>query len=331
MQVNPRHGESASALSNAAGPACAGHPFVSIILCTLGRRSSLQNCLDSLAAQDCSGFEILLVLNREGEAPPLRTPDDIPYRFLRELRPGVCVARNHAIPEARGDILVFVDDDIVAHPGWLHGLLAGFAYPQVACVTGRVIPKWVGTSSHPRTAVMYCGATSTAPRTFEPLAGWYEKALGGGIFGLGCNMAFSKQFLESHVRFPEDLGAGSLLGAADENYMFIQVLKHGFRTRYTPDAVVTHVSQDSAQEQESRAKEIYASAVALRLKLLTGEKGYRLATFKSFVSRCFRFAWASTQRSAADGSPRLLSSRGTLRAYLRGAWLYWKVSHRGKS
>src|SRR5205823_4819047 len=47
-------------------PDCPDHPFVSIITCTLAFGPSLQRCLDSLAAQDCRHFEILVVLNREG-------------------------------------------------------------------------------------------------------------------------------------------------------------------------------------------------------------------------------------------------------------------------
>jgi len=50
----------------------------------------------------------------------------------------------------------------------------------------------------------------------------------------------SQKFLETYSLFPLDLGAGSLIGGGDEFYMYLQVVKHGFRIRHVPEASVHH-------------------------------------------------------------------------------------------
>ena len=301
---------------------CADHPFVSIIVCTVGLRPSLLRCLESLAAQGCARSEILVVLNRE-ENVPLELPAlAMPLRVLHEPRRGVCAARNRAIPEARGEILVFVDDDIVAHSGWLHALLEGFSDPQVACVTGRVIPEGVGYFGAAETNRVYFGPEALTSRTVAPDPGWCEWILRGHPFiGFGCNMAFRKQFLERCTPFPEDLGAGSAIGAADENYMFVQILKRGLKVHYTPQAAVIHVFESDPVGLKARAKQIYAANMAFNLKLLAEEKSLRWATLTNLLAGTVRF----TRKALGSKSPDLLSTGDKLGSYWRGVWQYWRA------
>lgn len=44
--------------------------------------------------------------------------------------------KNEAAKEARGDIIVFVDSDVMVQPGWLKNLLAPMADPEVMVTTG---------------------------------------------------------------------------------------------------------------------------------------------------------------------------------------------------
>lgn len=327
MELNLRQDRREAAVLRGPVISCADHPFISIILCTLGHRSSLQKCLDSLAAQDCTSFEILLVLNREGEAPALRVPDHVSYRLLRELRPGVCAARNCAIPEARGEILVFVDDDVVAHDGWLHQLLQGFADPQVACVTGRVIPEGPGVLSATDSLHYYFGPHAVSPRAFDPSDGSYEEVLNGRVFGVGCNMAFRRSFLQAYSRFPEDLGTGSVIGAQDDNYMLIQVLRHGFRIHYNPHAQVTHFFEDDVNVRKVRRAQLCASGLALRLKLLAEDDGHRTAILKNSLNKVLRFLRIASGQAPVE-SRELLSPAKQLLAYMNGIRLYWKARRR---
>src|SRR5690606_18703218 len=63
---------------------------------------------------------------------------------VTEHREGVSHARNRGVAEAAGDVIVFIDDDERAQPGWLEALLAPFMEPGlgVDMVGGEVDPDF---------------------------------------------------------------------------------------------------------------------------------------------------------------------------------------------
>jgi hypothetical protein len=98
--------------------------LVSVILCTHNPRPDyLRRTLDALRAQDRphEGWELLFVDN--ASASPLAPAWDLSWharaRHIREDELGLTPARLRGIAEARGDLLVFVDDDNVLEPDFL--------------------------------------------------------------------------------------------------------------------------------------------------------------------------------------------------------------------
>lgn len=253
-------------------------------------------------------------------------------RLLNEPRRGVSIARNHAVPEARGEILVFVDDDIQIQPDWLREILEGFADPTVACVTGRVIPAGQVRLATEKAERYYTSQRALSSWTLDASdPNWYQYIIGEPV-GFGCNMAFRKSFLEKHALFPMDLGAGSLIGGGDEFYMYVQVVKHGFRLRHTPTAAATHFFETDITKQKVRDAQLRAGSVAFALKLFLEEKTLRSATLKwlfSGVKRRLRHVWQ--QRAIASEPQELLSPGEKLRAYVRGLGIYWKSRRRNNS
>ncbi len=63
-----------------------------------------------------------------------------------DRRRGLSGARNTALAHlgARPDVVVFLDDDAAARPGWLAALLAPYADPAVAAVGGVAVPRLGG-------------------------------------------------------------------------------------------------------------------------------------------------------------------------------------------
>jgi glycosyltransferase involved in cell wall biosynthesis len=308
---------------------CEEHLPTSVIVCTLGKRSTLDRCLESLLAQGCSQCEILLVLNGPMDEGFAKSMARFPIRLINEPRRGVCIARNRAISLSKGRILAFVDDDVVAHPNWLHELLKGFSDPSVACVTGRVVPEGSISQPEERIARYYLGERAMSfwnLTASDPDS--YARVLGDPA-GFGCNMAFRRDFLESCATFPEDIGAGSLI-AGDESYMFVQVLRHGYRLHHTPSAVVTHYFEIDFAKQKRRLKQSYAGGSAFAMKLLFEEKGIRIALLKWGFSALRRRLDRIRARKTLSSEPQeLLSSAEKITAYLRGPWVYWK-SRRAK-
>lgn len=92
--------------------------------------------------------EILVIDNNpDGSAKPVVTElaatTGAPLRYVHEPQPGIVAARNKALDEANGEVLVFIDDDEVALEGWPDGLLQVMARTGAAMVGGPVESEFV--------------------------------------------------------------------------------------------------------------------------------------------------------------------------------------------
>jgi cellulose synthase/poly-beta-1,6-N-acetylglucosamine synthase-like glycosyltransferase len=301
--------------------------FVSIIISTIGMQPMLGRCLEGLTeqAKHYLNAEIIVVLNGPENPTFASAMSRFQVRLLNEPRRGVSFARNHAVARARGDILVFVDDDVLIAPNWLEEIVKGFEDPSVCCVTGRVIPAGQLSLTAERHARYYSSERALTSWTLDASdPNWHQYILGEPV-GFGCNMAFRKTFLQNYSLFPPDLGAGSLIGGGDEFHMYVQVLKHGFRIRHVPQAAVTHVFEANADKQKARAAQLYAGSVAFALRLFVEEKTLRLATVRWLFSALKRRARHIWQKKTITSEPQELLTPGEkIIAYLGGLGVYWK-------
>ncbi|MEL5849908.1 MAG: glycosyltransferase, partial [Candidatus Igneacidithiobacillus chanchocoensis] len=101
----------------------AGSPLVSICLVHYNRPHLLAQVLDSLRAQTYRNFEVVLVDDGSPGEAAQRYLDAIQSEFhghgwqiIRQPNSYLGTARNHAAQAARGDYLLFMDDDNVALP-----------------------------------------------------------------------------------------------------------------------------------------------------------------------------------------------------------------------
>lgn len=100
-------------MAPAAADISGGLPRVSVILPTLDRYPYLFRLLDQLRRQSVPASEIIIV----DQTPKFRRDSiasafpDLPVRVLVRDLAGQCAARNAAIAAARGDYLLFLDDD----------------------------------------------------------------------------------------------------------------------------------------------------------------------------------------------------------------------------
>src|SRR3954466_3165587 len=90
---------------------------ISVVVPTRNRAGRLRALLESLAAQPA--HEVVVVDNASrDDTQAVVTKAGV--RRIRLPEPmGPAVARNRGWREARGDLIVFTDDDVVARPGWL--------------------------------------------------------------------------------------------------------------------------------------------------------------------------------------------------------------------
>jgi GT2 family glycosyltransferase len=60
-------------------------------------------------------------------------------RWLKQPHPNLPKARNRALVEAKSEVVIFIDDDVVLEPGFVRHHLDNYRDPRVAAVAGRVI------------------------------------------------------------------------------------------------------------------------------------------------------------------------------------------------
>jgi glycosyltransferase involved in cell wall biosynthesis len=217
-------------------------PIISVIVATRNRRQSLSRFLDALRALPAQpAWELIVVDNGsvDGTETVLsKAAETLPIIVIKESLPGKSRALNRALEHARGDILLFTDDDVVPDPNWLTALhQASIAYPDAIVFGGRIlvnyelIPRWIVNSYNLRTIL-----TS-------------EQDLGGDIrrfvdeqYPIGPNLAVRRRSIEQgSFLWPVNLGPGSKIPVGDERAFLVQVSHPESRDRlYVPDSVVRH-------------------------------------------------------------------------------------------
>lgn len=116
----------------------------SIIIPTYERPAHVVACLESLATLrfDRNRWEAIFV--DDGSASPAAAEvraaaESLPVRMLLRAHAGPAAARNAGAHEARGQWLVFTDDDCRPDPDWLDAFAARFAADGDCAIGGRSI------------------------------------------------------------------------------------------------------------------------------------------------------------------------------------------------
>ena len=126
----------------------AEHPKISVVIPTRDRAGLLDDCLPSVLAQRTEApFEVVVVDNGSSDATPETierwSRSDTRVRGVREDRVGRAVALNAGVSVARGELLLFTDDDVYAQPGWIE------AYVRLFAAKGRGARTIAGGTIHP--------------------------------------------------------------------------------------------------------------------------------------------------------------------------------------
>jgi glycosyltransferase involved in cell wall biosynthesis len=115
---------------------------VSVILPTWNRPTYLQGAIASVLAQTYPHFELLVVV-RGGDDVSAETAasfDDPRVRVLQVWKPGAAAACNVALDAAQGELIAYLSDDNVMHPGWLRSVAWAFQrWPDTEMVYGARI------------------------------------------------------------------------------------------------------------------------------------------------------------------------------------------------
>lgn len=222
-------------------------PSLTVAICTKDRPENVQRCLNSLLplqqVNDSKQFEILVIDNAPSNEQTKTVIDSLPsIRYVREPKPGLDFARNRALQEATGELLAFLDDDVVVDSGWLQGLKTAWAEnPDAGGFTGLVWPYELETE-----AQILFEKRGGFGRGFEKIRhgqtceGNPLYPCGAGIFGAGCNMTFRRDLLLKLGGFDEALDTGAPLPGGGDLDIFYRVVRSNYPLVYEPSYLVYH-------------------------------------------------------------------------------------------
>jgi glycosyltransferase involved in cell wall biosynthesis len=125
--------------------AAALFPTVSVVMAafTLRRWEYVEQAIAAIRSQSIQPIEAILVVDHNAELLSRARAEMSDVTVIpNERAAGSSGARNTGAAVATGEILVFLDDDVVAARAWLETVLVHFKQPDVVGVGGRAIPMW---------------------------------------------------------------------------------------------------------------------------------------------------------------------------------------------
>jgi glycosyltransferase involved in cell wall biosynthesis len=214
-----------------------------IALCTWNRASLLAQTLarmESLVVPSGTTWEVLVVTNNctdETEQVLLSFAHRLPLRWTNESRQGQSHARNRAALEARGEWILWTDDDVLVDPHWLEAMLAAAArYDRAAFLGGPIVP-WF--EHEPPAWIVANWQVVQSAFALRDL-GDAEFACSKESLPYGANFAV-RTVIQRQFAYDGRLGrvaSGQVRG--EESHLLTRLLEAGERGYWIPQARVQH-------------------------------------------------------------------------------------------
>jgi glucosyl-dolichyl phosphate glucuronosyltransferase len=245
---------------------------ITIAVPTHNRSTLLQATLASIATLRLPAgieAECIVVDNRStdntcGVVAGFARHSAVPTRYVFEGGAGSSFTRNRAVEEARGDFILFIDDDAVAEPDWAAEILAEIERRQLDVACGAVLPqwstappRWLGPSLYVRLAVhdpAKIAAASSAE--LETIHNYFS-----------ANVGFRRHTFAKFGNFRQDLGVveGNPMSGEDTE-LFARIIAKGGAVGFAPSARIHHMIPPERMRRSYLRRKSYAfgygSAVA---------------------------------------------------------------------
>jgi len=264
---------------------------VSAVICSYNRARFVVDAVDSIFKQDFdkSRFEVIVVDNNSTDnvlellAEYKAKHPDYNFRYYVEHNQGVAFARSRGAHEAKGEIVMYLDDDSMAQPNWMKYTVDFFDQnPDVYSTGGKITPYFL------------TGIPDWYSKYFFGLVGNFnlgshDKRLTGNRYPCGANMAFRKKVFEEIGYFNTDLGRkGTGLLATEEKDIYIRILNYGKKVYYLPEVEVLHAVESNKFDKNYVYRHSMGIGGGERLRL----KGQNMALLKKFVEYVAKWGYA---------------------------------------
>jgi glycosyltransferase involved in cell wall biosynthesis len=224
----------------------------------------LEKCLLSIEQQtlDLNKYEVIVVDNNSTDDTPLvadsfikRNPN---YRIVTEFDQGLSFARNRGWKEAKGEYVVYIDDDAQCVPYLLEKVLDAFekVKPKPVSVGGTYYPvyevpppKWFSDRFEIR-------SWGDKPGFLTPPRAKYGFS--------GGNMAFQRRVFDEYGEFPTDQGmVGGKTRMGEETALYLKIYQKEPYFWYDPNIRIMHWTPKRNLTFKYRYERAYKMGVSL--------------------------------------------------------------------
>lgn len=205
---------------------------VSIIIPSYNRRVLLQKNLKAVDSQNFSGYLEVIVVDdgsKDGTIQMLSNraaaSDGPAFRYFETPRLGPANARNLGVAHAKGDILIFLDDDsVIQNESYVQQMVASFKEDNVGIVAGRTIDYY----SH----ILGLVRAGDPPEIDFDNPSKLSKTIGVPT----KNAAFLKEAIRNVGGFNPIFK----YSYGEDIDLCVRILKHGYRLAFNKEALVYH-------------------------------------------------------------------------------------------
>lgn len=210
-------------------------PELSVVIVTYRRSDYLERCLEGLDRERAEIHQVVVV-DASPESDHARAESAYPgivYVHAPELAGHMTRSRNKALHHVDADVISFLDDDVVVHPGWARAVRDAFAEEQIDALAGRTLNGLPGEESFAEPI----GSLRPDGRLTAGFAA-AESRRTVVTHGIGAKMSFTREVLCRLGGFNDDYPGTALREDTD---IFLRVARLGGVAMFDPAAVVDHL------------------------------------------------------------------------------------------
>ena len=268
-----------------------------VIICTYNRAESLRDTLHALKAQQPVArreWEVIVVDNNSNDHTRQVIKEfQLEWPLLRyefEGEQGLSHARNHGISAARGDILLFTDDDVIPESDWLETTLSGLEKYKADACGGYIAPIWESPPPDWLTERFH-GFLAVRTERHDDYA-----IISPSQAPFGANMAFRREVFQKVGCFDPHRGRkGNVLASGEDGELFERILAAGLKAIFLGQSHVHHkVESFRLTKRYFRRWRFQTSRNIAQNKDLAGERrllNIPLYVFPQFLRAVVRMLW----------------------------------------
>lgn len=284
----------------------------SVIIPTYQRIELLLNSLQSIVRQKADfDFEVLVMdndcdrnLRMEVDCIAHQVTIRLRYFPVREI--GLHNGRHAGAREAQSDILIYVDDDIIASQNWLQAIRDIFNDPEVNLVGGKNLPRYEEEPPIWLEAFWIRSPDGTSRCGHLSLLDYGEKELEiDPMLIWGSNFAIRRKTLISLGGFHPDSLPWELRRYRGDGESFVtsKAKRLGLKAIYQPRAVVYHIVPKSRMTVEYFERRGYLQGISdsyTRIRMEGGLMTSKVLDWKSPLRKLKRLVWQGLRSVSPD-------------------------------